>query len=278
MEDEAFSSVDFVGQCLQDEEKATAFDKVLKKVIKQDHHVLDIGTGSGILALIAARAGAKKITALEFDAFIAKIARKNFENNGYRPTIEVVTTDARSISFPEGTMFDVVIMEMLTSGMVDEFQVQATNNLHRHGYVGPSTIFVPYKQETYATLANIDYTLHGFRMEMVLHAWRYFRNLKKYECSKPLLLNSIDFSSIVDETFEATMHLQIEKGGIVNALWLSSKAYVDKKVILENTMSLNPPVIIPIPERRVARGDKLTLQVAYKFGGGYKNFKVKILQ
>ena len=74
------------------------------------------------------------------------------------------------------------------------------------------------------------------------------------------------------------MHLRVEKGGIVNALWLSSKAYVGEKTVLENTMSLNPPVIIPIPERKVARGDELTLQVAYKFGGGYKNFKVKILQ
>ena len=277
MEDDAFSSIDFVSQCLQDEEKASAFDKVLKSIIAPDHHVLDIGTGSGILALIAARAGANRVTALEFDPFIAEIADNNVKNNGYGEMIEVVVTDARDAVFPDETTFDVVIMEMLTSGMVDEFQIQASNNLHRKGYVKSSTIFVPHKQETYITLANVDYMLHGFKMEMILHAWPYFKNMKIYDCSKPQLLNSIEFSASVDEFFESIISITIIQEGIVNALWLSSKAYVDEKTILENTVSLNPPVIIPIPERIVKEGEVMRLSVAYKFGGGYKDFRVKLL-
>lgn len=277
MEDEAFSSVDFVGQCLQDEEKVVAFDAVLKRVIKPHHRVLDIGTGSGILALTAARAGAREVAAIEYDSLIAEIAQRNFVNNGYGSVITIKVADARTVSFPKDTMFDVVIMEMLTSGMVDEFQIQAANNLHRKGYVGPSTVFVPHKQETYITLANVDYTLHGFIMEMIIHAWRYFKNLKKYECSGPVLLNSIDFSGVVDETFEATIPIKIKKDGSVNAVWLSSKAYVDEETILENTISLNPPVIIPLSEQKVSKGSTLQLRVAYKFGGGYKGFSTQIL-
>ena len=49
-EDKAFSSVDFVGQCLVDEERTLSFQKAINKVVKKNHIVLDIGTGSGIQA------------------------------------------------------------------------------------------------------------------------------------------------------------------------------------------------------------------------------------
>jgi hypothetical protein len=36
-------------------------------------------------------------------------------------------------------------------------------------------------------------------------------------------------------------------------------------------------VVIPIEERIVKSGDDLSVQVEYYFGGGYNEFKVKIL-
>lgn len=45
--------------------------------------VLDVGTGSGILAIFAARAGARKVYAVEATA-MAKFARTLVENNGVR--------------------------------------------------------------------------------------------------------------------------------------------------------------------------------------------------
>lgn len=47
--------------------------------------VLDVGTGSGILALFAAKAGARKVYAVEATD-MAKHARRLVEANGVRPT------------------------------------------------------------------------------------------------------------------------------------------------------------------------------------------------
>ncbi len=83
MHDEAFSSIDLVGQCLIDEPRSLAFEKAIKKVVKSNHTVLDAGTGSGIMALFAARAGAKKVFALEYDPYVSSIATQNFKNNSF---------------------------------------------------------------------------------------------------------------------------------------------------------------------------------------------------
>lgn len=276
-DDKAFSSIDFVGQCLLDEEKAIGFRTVLNRVIKPIDNVLDMGTGSGILALMAAAAGAQKVTALEFDPVIATIAKKNIEKNGYAGKIEVVTTDARTHKFEPGTAFDVVIMEMLTAGMVDEFQVQAANNLHERGVVTSKTIFVPARQETYISLANVDFSINGFAMDMVIHLWKYFSMPRVEPLSELVLLSSVNFSKKIVERFSNRISIPIQTSGLINAVILSSRAVVGEGIFLENTKSLNPSVAIPIPERIVRTGEELALKIEYTYGHGYQNLTARIV-
>src|SRR3989344_1440439 len=89
-EDRAFSSVDFVGQCLVDNERTAAFQRIINKVIKKNHTVLDLGTGSGIMALSAAKAGAKKVYAVEFDTFVARIASKATLLNKFKEKVSIL--------------------------------------------------------------------------------------------------------------------------------------------------------------------------------------------
>ena len=52
--------------------------------------VLDIGCGTGILSMFAARGGAKKVVGVDGAADIAAVARANAEHNGFRDVITVV--------------------------------------------------------------------------------------------------------------------------------------------------------------------------------------------
>ncbi|MFN8458872.1 MAG: 50S ribosomal protein L11 methyltransferase, partial [Anaerolineae bacterium] len=45
--------------------------------------VFDVGTGSGILALAALRLGATQVRAVDIDDVAVRVARENFERNGY---------------------------------------------------------------------------------------------------------------------------------------------------------------------------------------------------
>jgi predicted RNA methylase len=52
--------------------------------------VCDIGTGTGLLSILAAKAGAKKIYAVEMDPGRADYARRMFDRLGLSDTIEVI--------------------------------------------------------------------------------------------------------------------------------------------------------------------------------------------
>ena len=51
--------------------------------------LLDVGTGSGILAIAAARLGARDIVAVDIDPDAVRVARENVAHNGLEPFIEV---------------------------------------------------------------------------------------------------------------------------------------------------------------------------------------------
>ena len=55
----------------------------------QGGQLLDVGTGSGILALAAARVGAKGVVAVDIDPDAVRVARENVAHNGLEDAIEV---------------------------------------------------------------------------------------------------------------------------------------------------------------------------------------------
>lgn len=273
---EGFSSIDYVHQCLIDKDKAHAFEQTMKEIMKPSFHVLELGTGTGILSLLAARTGAAKITAVEYDPFIAEVARKNIKQNGREDKISVEVADARTVSFPEDKKFDVVVMEMLCTGLVEEMQVQAINNLVSKKIISHETIVIPAAQENYISLAHTDFMIHGFDMRMIKYLWITYMENKTKALSNDELLNHIDFRKAIKENFFETMQFTIRDSGLINSVLLSSKVLLNAtgSISLGSTFSLSPLVAIPLSERMVKAGDKITLLINYKLGGGFQNFKV----
>ena len=72
--------------------------------------VLDVGTGSGILAIFAAQAGAKKVYAVEATD-MAKQARTLVEHNGFGDVIEVIQGTIETVQIPEKV--DILISEWM---------------------------------------------------------------------------------------------------------------------------------------------------------------------
>jgi len=88
-------------QMLADHQRMAAYHSAIlgNQDVFRDKVVMDIGTGSGILAVWAAQAGARKVYAIEYTD-MAKHARKVMEANGVSDIVEVIQGAVEDIELP----------------------------------------------------------------------------------------------------------------------------------------------------------------------------------
>jgi len=107
---------------MNDKQRNEAYLRALKLAIGKDDFVLEIGTGSGLLAMMAADSGAREVITCEASETIAKAAKKIIHKNGYSKKITVI--DKKSTELIVGKDLpikaDVVISEVLSAEFVGE--------------------------------------------------------------------------------------------------------------------------------------------------------------
>lgn len=67
--------------------------QLLEKHLRPGMRVMDVGTGSGILAIAAARLGAREVLAIDIDPNAVKVAKENVALNHVEPQVRVVVGD-----------------------------------------------------------------------------------------------------------------------------------------------------------------------------------------
>lgn len=63
--------------------------ELMEKYVKKENHVIDVGCGSGILSIVAAKLGAGKINAIDIDKAAVRVTKENIEINGLENKIVV---------------------------------------------------------------------------------------------------------------------------------------------------------------------------------------------
>ena len=76
----------------------------------QDGSLLDVGTGSGILSIAAAKLGADKVLAVDIDPVAVEVARENVRRNGLGDAITVIEGD---LTKGLDAVFDVAVANIL---------------------------------------------------------------------------------------------------------------------------------------------------------------------
>lgn len=171
-DDRAFwSSTDFPYMCLRDRRRTATLAQVVAATVRPGDVVLDAGTGTGILALHAARAGARRVHAVETDPVLCRHLRTTVERNGYADVIEVVEADVHTFAAP---VVDVALLELVETALVDEALVSAYNALLGLGTLGPATRCLPNGYTTFAQPVVTDDRCDGFEMVTVRHDWSFY--------------------------------------------------------------------------------------------------------
>jgi protein arginine N-methyltransferase 1 len=93
-------SLHFYGQMLADALRMEAYAAALRRTVKPDSVVMDLGSGPGVFALLACKLGARRVYAVEPDNVIA-LARDAAAANGFADRIEFFEDLSFNIEIPE---------------------------------------------------------------------------------------------------------------------------------------------------------------------------------
>jgi protein arginine N-methyltransferase 1 len=99
---------------LANRERVAAFERAVKGAVKPGDVVVDLGAGMGLLSLLACRAGARKVFAIE-PGKVGELAKRLFAVNGVAGKVELIPTASWYVTLPEAA--DVVMGDLFRGGL-----------------------------------------------------------------------------------------------------------------------------------------------------------------
>jgi hypothetical protein len=145
---------------LNDRVRTDAFVSAIREVVQPGDVVVDIGTGTGVLAVAAARAGAARVYAIEAGA-LASVADAIFAAEGLDNRITLVRGWSGDVELPERA--DVFISETIGDDPFDERLVELARDA-RQRFLKPHARFVP----AHLTVFSLPVTIPAARLERTI--------------------------------------------------------------------------------------------------------------
>jgi len=139
---------------IRDRVRTEAFCRSIESVVRPGDVVLDVGAGSGILSLFAARAGAARVYAVEATT-VALLAEALAAANGVDETVRVIHADIMEVELPERV--DVIVSEWLGGFGIDEGML-APVIAARDRWLKPGGTMIPRSVTAWTALVHDRYS------------------------------------------------------------------------------------------------------------------------
>lgn len=247
-DDKAFTAYD-TQTCLYDQQRVRYLQQAIFDTVHPGDIVVDAGSGTGVLGMIAAQAGASKVYCIELNQEYAEVIRYNAANNGMQDKIVVIQGDATTIALPE--QVDVIVSEVISTGFFYEPQLQILHNMRR--FLKKGGRVVPEAMENFVELIDAQEELYGLRFN---YDSRY-RELNDTSLTTKGKYLSTTFLQDTSFSIAATTKLRCMTTGRANAVRISCAIRFSSGVLAtEPTDFLLNPQIIFLPEPRLLQVGK----------------------
>jgi len=120
----------------------------MEELMRPGAAVLDLGTGSGILAIAAAKLGAGRVLAVDRDPVAVKAARANIVTNGVQGAVSVMEGSLKGVS----GNYDLVVVNILAKVIVEMVREGLAARLHPGGRLITGGIIADQESEVVTAL------------------------------------------------------------------------------------------------------------------------------
>ena len=128
---------------------------LLEKYMVKGMHVMDVGTGSGILAIAAARLGADKVLAVDVNLDAVRIANENIARNG----VQEITRAAKGDMVRDEAMPCDLVVANIVAGAISVLAEPIKKFLSADGYFICSGIIGEREHDVLVSLTDAGYNV-----------------------------------------------------------------------------------------------------------------------
>lgn len=127
---------------LHDTERNQKYSMALKKAIQTmktrglKANVLDIGTGTGLLSMLAAKHEADSVVTIEAFSPVSNVARKIIEKNGFKNQIRIINKHSTEVEVGPGKDMEhkanILVAEVFDTELIGEGAIKTYNHAHKN--------------------------------------------------------------------------------------------------------------------------------------------------
>jgi predicted RNA methylase len=259
-----------ISLCLHDVRRTRMWKEAIEDVVKPGDVVIDAGSGTGILGVFAALAGASRVYCIELHPRFVRLIQHLADRNGLGDKITVIHADATTVTLPEPA--DVLISELLCTGQFFEPQVQVVNHLRKQ--LKPGARIVPQEVNSYMRLLDAQEMLYGVKIDcdsrsVVLD--------DDEAVSTRVLYDTIDFSDEHRLVIDTTVQVRARTTRIADAVLVEGQAILAPGIKTYPTRFLyNPEVIFLREPLELVAGKNYDLHVRYPYGADTLDAEISV--
>lgn len=140
---------------VREQRRNAAYEQALRRAIRPGARVLDIGAGTGLLSMMAARAGAGQVVACEMNPAVADAAAAIVALNGLADRVRIISRHSSLIDAEAdlGGPVDVLVSEIVANGLLEEEALPVMRDVIGR-LTGPGTRIIPRAGQIRVALAQ----------------------------------------------------------------------------------------------------------------------------
>jgi protein arginine N-methyltransferase 1 len=273
------------GFMIADDARMGAYSEALRRAVKPDSVVIDIGAGTGVFALLACKFGARRVYAIE-PADAIRVAREIAAANGYADRIECIQKLSTEVTLPERA--DVIVSDLRGRLPFLGSHVSSIADA-RARLLKPGGTLISQRDEVWAAIVEAEETYsehlgHWDKYEFDMTAarrivtnttgWKLKEKGAEILLADPRLWATLDYATVSDPNVAGEMGFDVARDGTGHGALVWFDAIMAEGVGFSNAPGVENPAKVygrsffPWPQPvELNEGDRIDMRLEARLVG-----------